>query len=55
MMGLLQSDVCGLFPCSFSALKALQRLLYDFIMLIPSESFERFDRFYISVCVCTRV
>lgn len=33
--GLLQSDIFGLFPSSFSMVKSLQRFLYDFTMLIP--------------------
>lgn len=52
MIGLLQRDVFRLFPASFSIVKSPQRYLYDFIMLIPSKIFERFDSFYISACVC---
>lgn len=51
MIGLLQSDIFRLFPSSFSILKSLQRFLYDFIMLIPSKIFERFDSFYMSTCL----
>lgn len=52
MIGLLQSDIFRLFLTSFSTLKPLQRFPYDFIMLILSKIFEKFDRFYISVHVC---
>lgn len=52
MIGLLQSDIFRLFPSSSSMLKSLQRFLYDFIMLIPSKIFERFDSFYMSTCLC---
>lgn len=51
MIGWLQSGIFRLSPTSFSILKSLQRFLYDFIMLIPSKIFERFDSFYMSARV----
>ena len=34
-----------------SAPKALRRFLYDFMMLILPESFEKFDRLHVSACM----